>query len=516
MANGLQTQPDLDETLFTLFELLLGKRKALDTKRQGTATTRGAVVTGLEQPVESREFFDPESKEAQAWVKSMFGSYSRMAMKNQKDVDEVIRERLQGKNPFMIMLGDTMASFMNPQAKTVREKLFKQEMMKRQLRGQQMNAVSEMLKSLGLIDVQRQGHETRARGQAAQIEGQGLVAQDKENQSTQDANEALVGKGVQSKLDMVKLLTGKEVATGYKREEMEHQAEVDIDKAKKLRALGLWQRTSGSSAASIPKEVTIARHPAGNVKQYMTWDADTREFIPIPGFPPLIEDTTDRRKARADVSMFFRNITLTSQTFAQELEKNPKQGLPTKLALADAIKPLFGIAGLFDVSLPKFLADYERTPNQAEFLRNHFNQVLNKVREISGQQVTNTERIYVTKTLPDLMSNSETYGMGMELARLWTGWRLAMANESVTDEEGLTKLTEKDEESGVTSYRDYTAQIIRLQQIAEQREKVGGLGSGAKFLAGLDAMKPWKLQAIIDKYNAPALENYRRRRQGGN
>ena len=171
--------------------------------------------------------------------------------------------------------------------------------------------------------------------------------------------------------------------------------------------------------------------------------------------------------------------------------------------------------GVLGIETPKFMESFELSTDQTTFLHSHFDQVLKKVKAISGQQVSDKERAYVTETLPGLMTNASTYGMGLELTRLWAGWRLAMVNETETDSRGLTTLTKQDEGDTLISYRDYSEQLIKLKDIAQRIRNNGQVGDGARFLASIDASRPQDLQAKIDEYYSAADAVFDNAQKGG-
>ena len=533
-ATVAEERRKLEEELARINKLLLGQQAELDQAKTNLDTRREVAVDKYSQRPKTDVFFNPQDAGPQNAVEAIFSQHGRLAMKMNKDVDEIVKEQMEGKNPYLVMLKNLLMGYGNPQAGTVRQRLFAREMKKRELQVQQINSLRSTFSSLGMLDARNRATDVSQQKTGAAIEGEGISAEASSQLAEQKSTNTLTGKVEQSRLDLARnveqkrveserdiaeLLTGKTAQLQHDKDLAQAQADIYVARQQRLSDAGLLRPGPGA-VATIPKEHQVGTHPGGKVMQEQTWNPATGAWEDIPGQDPRIEDTPKRQKAKEDVRLFFTNISQVAQNFAVELERNPETGLPTKLAIADVMKPLFGITNLFDVTLPDFAAGYDRSLNKAEFLQGHFNQVLNKVREISGQQVTNTERIYVTKTLPSLMSNSSTYGMGMELSRLWTGWRLTMLNESVVDDEHLTRLTEFDDPNDpqrLIRYKDYTGQLIRLQQIAEQIDgrKGSKLGDGSRFLTHLDARKPWAWQKVIEAYDSEKLTRYRQRR-GGN
>ena len=529
MAEGtsLTEQPrvgELDETIVDVLELIFGKLRALGTKRQATQAQGEVNIQAAAKPEEVDRFLKPSGPQVQGWVEAMFGAHARYAYQNKQDVDEVIRSKMAAKNPFMVMLGDTLTGLANPQAETVREKLFRQEMQKRTLRNQRMTAISNTLRSLGMTDAQNQQTAVTKSGQVARARAQQQQARIDDDASERDLIETLMGDVVGSKLDLSTQLQAEREKSERNFEEAKklakYQKELELEQRKKEKELGLAYRSSGSSDVSKPSWWKIGTRPDGlDIVGLFSWNADTGkiEALNDPRFPNSVKETPDSRKNRFNLNNISRNIKRTGELYNAELLENPNsKGLPTKLALQGMMKGLFGVANLFDVTMPEFLSGYELSGQSAEFLRSHFDQVLAKVKELSGQQVTNEEREYVKTTLPGLLEHANTYGIGLQVTRLWTGWRLGLASESVTDTNGLTKLTQMDPDSRDITNRDYTSEVIDLQHIAELLDAKEGarLGDGARWLATVDETKPWLWQKRIDEYYAPALAVYHEGREG--
>ena len=492
----------LQEARDRLNELLTGKREKLASDRKETRRKSGELVETLEQPVQSDSYYNPAGPRMQNVLDIMFGEYDRLSMLTNRDMNEIVDEDMKGKNPYLVFLKNFLTGYGNPQAMSVSERLLARKMETRKLRLQRMNSIQATFSTMGATDARNLASRTTGRGQAATAANQSLKAEQTEQQSRQGANQAIAKEIFDSELTQASGEDKMDYAFEIRKREIDYMRKSDVKLLKQKKTLGAFYSTYArmGDAELMP----VAYRTDGTViQQYHAQNKDTGKFIRNDQFKPQVERTTKRIEKIAALSEFSQGIEEVSAFFASNLAENKREGRTFELLLANAFKPVLGFMGLAGIETPEFMKAFELSANDTIFLHAQFKQVLAKVKEISGQQVSDKEREYVETTLPSLMTKASTYGMGLELTRLWSGWRLAMVNEAETDASGLTPLTKLDEGDKLISYRDYTPQLLALQAIAQKIRDKGQVGDGAKFLASIDADRPQDYQAKIDEYYGP-------------
>ena len=508
MANGLQTQPDLNEgVVVNLLEFLFGKQKALETSRQSTDTARRKAVEKYSEPVKSDKAIDVTSPAMQQLIRTLTGSYEQAALKNQVDIDAVLRQKLSGKNPFMHLFQDVLVGMMGPQVKTVREKLFEQEVLKRQLRTQQMDVMARTLQSLGIADAQRLTQRTAGRKQAADIEGQGLKAQDAVNLAEKKNIDTQEGKVIQG-------LTDVEVT----RQEEEIKQKGRLELAQKRADIFKTQPVPKTLVRDLPSDDFVG--PWGTMVQDHSYNAVSGSFEPIPG-RGLRYKLTPKQQENRQFSNDSYKATLKITKQAAELKaKDPASGAIARVALRNALVPLLAAVRVAGFELPGFLEKYELGAREGTFLNTFYESVLSKVRAFTGAQVTNQERTYIlVNTIPRLWAEDRTFLLGFEALRLYTGLDKARINDLHPNSQGLTSLTEVELDSegmpvGAATFKDLTSVYEGILAKAEALE-LKEAGAGMAFLQEMapDATKPLQIEKNWKDYVDPSIEAYRRARE---
>ena len=505
MPDEVQIQDELNEALLRLNELILGKKKALEISRQKTSKARGEAVEKYSMPIEAREFFGPADGDTQRWVNRLFSAHERMSILDEKDMDEVIREKMHGKNPYKVFLTDFLTGLAGPQATTVRERLFAREMKKKELRGQRLSAVSNTLKALGLIDVQRQGHVTSARGQASAIEGQEFTAQAAANLTEQKNINTLAGKGVQSGLN---------IEQERIKSERDHKESIEL--AKKRAEVFKTQPVPKSLVRDYPSGYT---GPWGDMVQNSVFNARTGRVESVPGAPLRYELTPKQEENRKFANDSYGATLRITKQAAELKTKDPASGAIARVALRNTLVPLLAAVRVTGFELPGFLKKYELGSREGTFLNTFYESVLSKVRAFTGAQVTNQERTYILiNTIPRLWGSDETFLLGFEALRLYTGLAKSRVNDLSPNSQGLTPLTEVELDSegmpiGAATFKDFTSVYEGILSKAEALE-LANPGAGLAFLKEMapDATKPLQIEENWEAYTDPSIEAYRQAR----
>ena len=506
MANGLQTQPDLDKgVVVNLLEFLFGKQKALETSRQSTDTAREKAVEKYSEPVESDKAIDVTSPAMQQLIGTLTGSYEQAALKNQVDIDAVLRQKLSGKNPFMHLFQDVLVGMMGPQVKTVREKLFEQEVLKRQLRTQQMDVMARTLQSLGIADVQRLTQRTAGRKQAADIEGQGLKAQDAVNLAEKKNIDTQEGRVIQG-------LTDVEVT----RQEEEIKQKGRLELAQKRADIFKLQPTPKSLVRDFPSGRS---GPWGDMLQDSAFNPISGGVEPIPGSKLRYKLTPKQQENRKFANDSYEATLKITKQAAELKTKDPASGAIARVALRNTMVPLLAAARVTGFELPGFLEKYELGAREGTFLNTFYESVLSKVRAFTGAQVTNQERTYILiNTIPRLWGKDETFLLGFEALRLYTGLAKSRVNDLSPNSRGLTPLTEVELDSedmpvGAATFKDFTSVYEGILSKAEALE-LKDAGSGMAFLQEMapDATKPLQIEKNWEAYVDSSIEAYRQAR----
>ena len=492
------SKESLEEELNRLYKILGIKREQLEGTEAKIDKGREAVVEKYTPQPEINRHYNPAAPGPQGVMKHLIASYESLALKLEKDVDDIVKEEMDGKNPYLVMLKNVLTGYGNPQARSVREKLLEREMVKRQMQIQRMNSIRSTLSTFGALDVQA-GQTAVDHGKiAAGIEGKGLAAKVTKQQSELENVQKMFSGAQAKKLEHASSVEQEEIKSKRDFEEAKELARLQGVRAESLAKINRRIQSSSAYHNALP---TGRTHPSGPIVQesviHTAPDGTITRQV-MEGGRTWAKETPENVKQRIFGQSFVDGVARTGALFNSILAADPHTGTPTRLKLLGMLRPLVAASKLSGFDLTKHIDGLELGSVEGAFIREFHDNVISKVRITSGQQVSIEERKYIELTLASLFDSNETFGIGMQMTRLLAGLTLARASDGIIGADGKTPLTHEAYPGGPLAYNDYTPQFMLLLSIAERMES-RELGAGAKWLEGIDGTKPWEYSDLIDK-----------------
>ena len=498
---------DLYDDLIDQPDYLSGLRGELEEGEQDVLTGRTAQKKRLSTPVQAKAAIDVASPAMRRLMDTLIGSYERDALKNQRDLNDVVKKKMEGKNPYLVILTDFLTGYGNPQARSVREKLFEREMVKKQLRTKSMAITAQTLQTMGMTDVRRLETRTAGRRQQETAENARLGALEKENQATRDVFGKTIVQADKAALDLANSRALAKTNNAWKDANREDQQAFEAEQARlKAEALKHAKLTGEGRTPQVQPKAVVDVGPMGNMVQPVTYERNAAGEVievPVKGALAFYDSTSAFLELRKEANTFHEEARLVGSLFNSLTYKDASGAVATRTKLKGAIKSIFALSRVTGFDLSDVMPGWELNSDEALFMQTFYNQVITKVKSTSGQQVTDKEREYVERTLPDLFLDDATFGVGMQMVRLYSGLSATRANDSIRGENGTTKFTHRPYPGAALKYIDYSSKIEALHRLAVQKEaagkKKGRVGEGARWLAKVDATRPDRFAKIIEE-----------------
>ena len=440
----------------------------------------GDLHKELEAKLDVIQSLDKTSPEYKELVANLIENYNAAALKNRVDPEEYVNKRMSERGWARNMLTDFLHGYGRKDFKTTRQHLLQQEMAKKALRNQSMGIIADTFESLGMQDVSRQRTATDARNKEIDAYVDVYQAHEKARLS------------IQQELGLIGVNTmriGAQAQVDFKRDRLKHiDTMLAIDRrAWHQRVAALVERDNNIGPRIMP-----FRHPAGDVEQYGHWAENV--WVPAKNATRLKVDAQwiERRPVLFETVAGYQAISAGLKQLERE------GGQARLIQLRDKLErafPAAAVSGVASETLTSWLKGnglvLDSTEAQIVMALNDV--TLLKVRAISGKQVTDKERTYITTTLPALIQDPSTFGIGIEIQRITSEILHARAQDTRVDENGLSQLTYRDED-GATKWRDFTDQVLAWREEASiiEREAVArgeGPGAGVEYLRAKSGTK---------------------------
>ena len=169
------SKENLDEELDRLYKLLGIKTIQQDASKKKLDKRRVSTVEKYRKPPPTDIFYKPGGPRSQNIVDHIFTRYDHLTMEQNKDMGDIVKGQMEGKNPYLVMLKDVLMGYGNPRATSVKQRLLAREMKKRELQTQELNSLRRTFADLGMLDVKNRETDARQQGISAGIEGQGIA-----------------------------------------------------------------------------------------------------------------------------------------------------------------------------------------------------------------------------------------------------------------------------------------------------------------------------------------------------
>ena len=388
-----------------LLQFLLSQQAQAAQAAQTASASRDRLEERVAKAPKDQDIIDTDSPAMQVFSKLLPDRYAELAELANVDPEAIADERMTSRSPMRVFLRDMLGSMHSKTYTPVREKLAQRERQKQATAIGQMTSMGQLIQQLVASDVRRDAVATTRRGQDIGALETGAKLDAGADQSMQEFLRDLVGKQLEPK-------------------------------------------TPGQSTITtqLAKDAQSYETPFGPVVREGNFVTDKfsgqSRFVPTQGRKPRIELDDDVKEARR----YAERLATSSRLASKAVEDLTGKGGDTRIAtFLEKIRPATGVLGMTSEFFDDLLGDAGLLEGTAEVqLTQELKKViLSTVQMISGKQVTDRERVYIERTLPDMIANPRTFQINLELYRITAELAEARYNNLSVGASGTTKYMER-------------------------------------------------------------------------